>query len=77
MTSLTKAENKLEEFKAKVQTLPKKVQDSLENGIQALTELIDVFTYKKRKVEKSQLKDVYAWFDDEFEVLFVKVSETK
>lgn len=71
MTALTKAQNKLEEFKAK---LPSKVSESVQNGIEALNELIDLFTYRKRKADKSDLKALYDWFDDEFNVRFETVA---
>lgn len=69
MTSITKAENKLEELKKKSE---KKMTDAIKSGIEAMTELIALFNYKKRKIEKKQLKDMYAWFEDEFNVLYEK-----
>ena len=71
MTALTKAQIKLDELRS---ALPEKVSETLENGIQSLVELIDIFSYRKRKADKKDLKSLYDWFDDEFNVRYEMVT---
>lgn len=71
MTALTKTQNKLDDFRS---SLPEKVSEKLQAGIQALTELIDLFAYRKRKTGKDDMKSLYDWFDDEFNVRFEAVA---
>jgi len=71
MTVLTKAQNKLSALR---ESLPQKVSEKLENGIESLVELINLFSYRKRKSDKNGLKSLYDWFDDEFNVRYEAVT---
>lgn len=75
MTAITKAEKKLEELKSKIPEMTPKLAEKVKFGIEILTEIIDLFNYRKRKTEKKDLDSLYTWFEDEFDVAYAKVTE--
>jgi len=74
MTAINKAKIKLEELQASLPNLSKKVAETVEAGIPALSEIIDLFTRRKHKTDRAGLKDLYAWFEDEFNVRYELVT---
>lgn len=47
----------------------------VEFEIEKLQAVIDLFIYRKRKTEDSQLKSLYNWFEDEFIVMHDHILE--
>ena len=75
MTPITKAENKVEALKLQVSGLTPSNQKATTLAIEKMTELIDLYIYRKRKTEKEQMDDLYAIFTDEFNVLYVDIAD--
>ncbi len=73
MTPITKAGNKVEDLKAYVSGLTPSNQKATTLAIDKLTELIDLYIYRKRKTEKDQIDDLYAIFSDEFNVIYTDI----
>ena len=75
MTPITKAENKVDALELQISGLSSSNQKALTLAIDKMKELIDVYICRKRKTEKSQIDDLYAIFTDEFNVLYLNITE--
>ncbi len=73
MTPITKAENKVEALKLQVSGLTPSHQKAAALAIEKMTELVDLYVYRKRKTEKDQMDDLYTVFVDEFNVIYVDI----
>jgi hypothetical protein len=75
MIPITRAENRLEALRQKASSLTPYKQKITNHAIEKLSELIDLYTCRKRKTEKDRLEDLYACFTDEFDIIYTDIIE--
>ena len=75
MTPITKAENKLEALKIRAASLTPYKQKITKHAIEKLSEIIELYICRKRKTEKDQLENLYTCFLDEFDIIYIDISE--
>ena len=75
MTSITKAEKKILSLKASPLNLSNYKKKQVDLAIEKMEALVEIFTSRKRKVEKDQIDSLYDWFEDEFNVIYLDTLE--
>ncbi len=75
MTSITKAEKKILSLKASPLNLSNYKKKQVDLAIEKMEALVEIFTSRKRKVEKDQIDSLYDWFEDEFNVIYLDTIE--
>ncbi|MDD4389717.1 MAG: hypothetical protein PHW03_02820 [Eubacteriales bacterium] len=75
MTSITKAEKKILSLKASPLNLSNNKKKQVDLAIEKMETLVEIFTSRKRKVEKDQIDSLYDWFEDEFNVIYLDTLE--
>lgn len=75
MTSITKAEKKILSLKASPLNLSNYKKKQVDLAIEKMEALVEIFTSRKRKVEKDQIDSLYDWFEDEFNVIYLDTME--
>lgn len=75
MTSITKAEKKILSLKASPLNLSNYKKKQVDLAIEKMEALVEIFTSRKRKVEKDQIDSLYDWFEDEFNVIYLDTVE--
>lgn len=75
MTSITKAEKKILSLKASPLNLSNNKKKQVDLALEKMETLVEIFTSRKRKVEKDQIDSLYDWFEDEFNVIYLDTLE--
>lgn len=75
MTSITKAEKKILSLKASPLNRSNHKKKQVDLAIEKMEALVEIFTSRKRKVEKDQIDSLYDWFEDEFNVIYLDTME--